>query len=111
MDAEKVQSAIDEYLSDPDGFNESYLQWQESYKLYEKALLETAKSSAVQDAELTPPSQMYKSNVYDQELYSRFYSLLYTKSHYEAKIAELIKTRTKHFRVANNRYSLEYTTE
>lgn len=91
IDTEHVQKAINDYLIDPLSFTKSYDEWLVSYDLYEKALLESAKSSNEMVC-IAPPEQIYNSQIYDYQLYDKLFSLLYRKDTYTQKISDLLDT-------------------
>ena len=87
VDTERIRNAIIAYQANPSAFIKSYDEWQATYNLYEQALLETAKSTSEKIVAISPPEQVYESQVYDYQSYNRFFELLYTKYTYISHIA------------------------
>lgn len=109
VDTERIRNAIIAYQANPSAFIKSYDEWQATYNLYEQALLETAKSTSEKIVEISPPEQVYESQVYDYQSYNRFFDLLYRKNTYISQIAHLIDTAEQNiFAASDNVFQKNY---
>ena len=112
IDIVDVHVAIDEYITEPKPFLDSYYEWKISYDLYEQAIRQNAKLSASEAVIPDPPKQVYKSQVYDEQIYNRFFKLLYRKETYKTQITELIHEAEQNISdSAGNNYQRYYNSE